>query len=132
MHPLIEVGPDCFEQGIGKNLTTTCSSKELPTAESFAFRYHEFNRANVLVWEMERVLTYVPMPGCYRNISLVWEHIDRSQSPDSKFCLHSGDLTFRISSIYYYPRSCLEEFREDVCHYSNSRTLEFVLRYNPC
>ena len=43
--------------------TITCSSKEVPTAESLAFWYHEFNRESLLVWEIDLVLTYVPIPG---------------------------------------------------------------------
>ena len=41
----------------------TCKSKDVPTAESLAFWYHELSRASVLVCEIERVSTYVPIPG---------------------------------------------------------------------
>ena len=44
--------------------TITCSSKDVPTAESLAFWYHELSRAMVLVCDSDRVVTYVPMPGC--------------------------------------------------------------------
>ncbi len=35
----------------------------MPTAESLAFSYHELIRASLLVCEMDRVSTYVPIPG---------------------------------------------------------------------
>ena len=37
--------------------TITCSSKDVPTAESFAFIYHELSRANVLVCDKDLVFT---------------------------------------------------------------------------
>ena len=39
-----------------------CESKDVPTAESLAFWYHELSRASLLACEMDCVLTYVPIP----------------------------------------------------------------------
>ena len=50
----------------------TCKSKDVPTAESLAFWYHELSRASLLVWERDRVSTYVPIPGLRQS-----DHIDR-------------------------------------------------------
>ncbi len=43
--------------------TITCSSNDVPTAESLALWYHEFNLASLLVCDIDLVLTYVPIPG---------------------------------------------------------------------
>lgn len=43
--------------------TITWVSNDVPTAESLAFWYHELIRANLLVCEIDRVSTYVPIPG---------------------------------------------------------------------
>ncbi len=55
--------------------TITCKSKEVPTAESLAFSYHELIRASLLVCEMDRVSTYVPIPGLEYS-----DHVDRAFS----------------------------------------------------
>ena len=57
----------CWLCGLGlvrkEDHTMTCKSKEVPTAESLAFWYHEFNRASLLVCDIDRVSIYVPIPG---------------------------------------------------------------------
>lgn len=60
---------DCVRRG---DHTITWESNDVPMAESLAFSYHELIRANLLVCEIDRVSTYVPIPGF--KIS---DHVDR-------------------------------------------------------
>ena len=53
----------------------TCKSKDVPTAESLAFWYHELIRASLLVCEIDRVSTYVPIPGLKAS-----DYVDRDFS----------------------------------------------------
>ncbi len=57
MHPSASLST-CkeFFEDVGLIHTMTCSSNEVPTAESFALVYQEFKRAILLVCERDLVL----------------------------------------------------------------------------